>query len=65
LNTKITLNQQNNNFDQIFYKKIDNDLKLDFTKGKTYNIKQVNYWFSKIPNPSLSNTEQKNSIIDM
>jgi hypothetical protein len=41
-------------------------LKLDFTKGKAYNnVKQVNDWFNKIPNPSLSDAEQKNNIIDM
>jgi hypothetical protein len=38
-------------------------LKLDFTKGKQYNVKQVNDWLNKIPNPSLSNAEQKNSTM--
>jgi hypothetical protein len=60
----ITLNQQNNKY-ELTKEKVDNDLKVDFTKGKTYNVNKVNDWFNKIPNPSLSNTERKNNIINM
>jgi hypothetical protein len=44
---------------------MDNNLKLDFSKGKIYNVKQVNDWFSKILNQILSNTERKDNIIEM
>jgi hypothetical protein len=40
-------------------------MKFYFTKGKKYNVKQVNDWFNKISNPSLSNTEQNNNNIEM
>jgi hypothetical protein len=38
-------------------------LRIDFAKGKVYNVKQVSDLFTKISNPSLSDTEQKDSII--
>jgi hypothetical protein len=40
-------------------------MKLDFTKGKIYNVKQVNDWFNNISNARFSNTEQKVFIITM
>jgi hypothetical protein len=39
LYNKITLNQQNNKYERIINERIDNNLKLDFTKGKEYNVK--------------------------
>jgi hypothetical protein len=40
-------------------------LKLDFIQEKDYNLFLVKYWFSKIPNQSLSDTELRNDIISV
>jgi hypothetical protein len=40
-------------------------LKFNFSRSKAYNEEKVNDWLSKIPNPSLSNTEEKDNIMEI
>jgi hypothetical protein len=49
----------------MYTKKIEKNLKLDFTQGKNYNLAQVDNWFNNIPNPSESDTNLRNDIISM
>jgi Asp-tRNA(Asn)/Glu-tRNA(Gln) amidotransferase C subunit len=60
----IILNNLNDKYEKNIHE-TDINLKLDFTRGKKYNEKLVVDWFNKIDNPTSSNTEQKNDIIDM
>jgi hypothetical protein len=46
-------------------KNIPIDMKLDFTKGKQYNITQIDNWFNTITNPSELDTNLKNNIFSM
>jgi hypothetical protein len=43
-------------YEIMYTKKIDKNLKLDFTKGENYNLAQVNNWFNNITTPSESDT---------
>jgi hypothetical protein len=56
LYNKIILNQQNDKYERGIHE-IDIDFKLDFTKGKQYNLIQLDDWFNKIDNPTSLNTE--------
>jgi hypothetical protein len=56
LYNKIILNQQNDKYERDI-NEIDINLKLYFTKGKRYNLVQLDDWFNKIDNPTSLNTE--------
>jgi hypothetical protein len=60
-----TITYKINKYEIIDTKVIDKNLKLDFTQGKDYNVKQVNNWLNNIPNPSVSDTDLKKEIISV